>query len=301
MIAESDWPRTREAIKNRLLQWIDTAGETEEGRHQLARMLAEFDHPVSFSDSSPTNDALPHASTAAEMTQQAAAASLHGLGQITRDLTALRHELKLNTKQNRSLSDAFASDAQRIVAASDALLEQLRENSIQTSVDPSDAEQQERRVDASTSDMNRSAVTAVIEVDEALTRLTQAFETVLQDSPVLPSTSSTGWLGRRKIEQQEQRWQDAWKSRNQTLEGLAEGLRLTAQRMSQQLASLNIQRVGIVGDAFDPQTMQVLEVQPSSEQPVGTVLRILRTGYQQGTWLIRPAQVVTAQVVTPDS
>jgi exonuclease VII large subunit len=235
------------------------------------------------------------------MTQQAAAASLHGLGQITRDLTALRHELKLNTKQNRSLSDAFASDAQRIVAASDALLEQLRENSIQTSVDPSDAEQQERRVDASTSDMNRSAVTAVIEVDEALTRLTQAFETVLQDSPVLPSTSSTGWLGRRKIEQQEQRWQDAWKSRNQTLEGLAEGLRLTAQRMSQQLASLNIQRVGIVGDAFDPQTMQVLEVQPSSEQPVGTVLRILRTGYQQGTWLIRPAQVVTAQVVTPDS
>ncbi|WDQ15111.1 nucleotide exchange factor GrpE [Rhodopirellula sp. P2] len=292
--ADDDWPQTRAAIKDRFLAWIDTAGETDHGRQQLARMLAELDQQENSDASAPT-------AAQAEATQQAAAASLHGLGQITRDLTALRHELKLNTKQNRSLSDTLASDAERIVAASDALLEQLHENSTRTTAGQSTTGKQVSPADASMSETTRSAITAIVEVDEALSRLTQAFEAAVQDCPTPPSTLGTGWFGRRKFEQHEQLWQTAWQSRNQSLNGLAEGLRLTTQRMSQQLASLNIERVGAPGDAFDPQTMQVLEVQPSSEHPVGTVLRVLRTGYQQGTWLIRPAQVVTAQAITANS
>ena len=278
--------------KDRLLEWIDTAGETYHGRQQMASMLAELDHQWNSDASAPPHAALPHAP---------AAASLHGLGQITRDLTALRHELKLNTKQNRSLSDTLASDAERIVAASDALLEQLRENSTRTTAGQSPTGQQVSPADASMSETTRSAITAIVEVDEALSRLTQAFEAAVRDCPEPPTTVATGWFGRRKLEEHEQLWQTAWQSRNQSLNGLAEGLRLTTQRMSQQLASLNIQRVGVAGDAFDPQTMQVLEVQPSSEHPIGTVLRVLRTGYQQATWLIRPAQVVTAQAVTTNS
>ncbi|MAP07274.1 MAG: nucleotide exchange factor GrpE [Rhodopirellula sp.] len=290
--AEDDWPQTRAAIKDRLLEWIDTAGETDHGRQQLARMLAELDHQENSDESAPPHAALPNAPVAA---------SLHGLGQITRDLTALRHELKLNTKQNRSLSDTLASDAERIVAASDALLEQLRENSTRTTAGKSATAQQVSPADALMSETTRSAITAIVEVDEALSRLTHAFEAAVQDCPVPPTMSATGWFGRRKLEEHEQLWQTAWQSRNQSLNGLAEGLRLTTQRMSQQLASLNIQHVGAAGDTFDPQTMQVLEVQPSSEHPVGTVLRVLRTGYQQAAWLIRPAQVVTAQAVTTNS
>ncbi len=263
------WQAMRQALLARVSAWIDTVAETDEGRDQLAELLQGLERSVDNNQ----QDA------ASEIDHDAVRQTLSGLCQMTGELTALRHDLKSNIKQSRAFAEKLAGDAQRIVSASSAVLDDL----VARGTQPIDNH-----------DPNRDLVISVVELDEAMTRLCDAFESTIQVAAQPPSQPSPPWHARGAVQRHHDAWMNAWQSQQGAYSGLADGLRLTIERLSAQLRKLHIERIGSPHDTFDPHTMQVLEVMPSPDHPPGTVLRVLRPGYKQNAWVIRPAQVVTS-------
>jgi molecular chaperone GrpE len=61
------------------------------------------------------------------------------------------------------------------------------------------------------------------------------------------------------------------------------------------LARQGVERVGTVGDRFDPELHEAISVQTSDEVPERTVLDVARSGYRHGERVLRPAQVVVSR------
>ena len=55
----------------------------------------------------------------------------------------------------------------------------------------------------------------------------------------------------------------------------------------------------VVGSMFDHATEEALQREPS-DQPEGTVLRVIRKGYKLKDRLLRPANVVVAETPEPE-
>jgi molecular chaperone GrpE len=76
----------------------------------------------------------------------------------------------------------------------------------------------------------------------------------------------------------------------------AEGLRAVLEQMDSVLARHGAQRIGAVGDRFDPERHEAIAAQTTDEAPDRTVLAVERSGYALGDRVIRPAQVVVARM-----
>lgn len=77
---------------------------------------------------------------------------------------------------------------------------------------------------------------------------------------------------------------------------VAKGFSLAVQQLEGALATHGLKPVVALGQPFDPARHEALSQEVSSEQPEGTVLRVLRTGWMLHERLLRPAGVV---VVAP--
>lgn len=77
---------------------------------------------------------------------------------------------------------------------------------------------------------------------------------------------------------------------------VAKGFALAVQQLEGALATHGLKPVVALGQPFDPARHEALSQEASSEQPEGTVLRVLRTGWMLHERLLRPAGVV---VVAP--
>jgi molecular chaperone GrpE len=75
----------------------------------------------------------------------------------------------------------------------------------------------------------------------------------------------------------------------------AEGLRAVLEQMEAILARQGVERVGAVGESFDPERHDAVAVVPSAEVPDRTVLEVARSGFSLGDRVLRPAQVVVAR------
>jgi molecular chaperone GrpE len=73
---------------------------------------------------------------------------------------------------------------------------------------------------------------------------------------------------------------------------LREGSALTLQRLDELLASHRVRPIAALGQALDPQSMHAVGIEWAPEAAEGVVLRELRRGYQQGTVLLRTAEVI---------
>jgi molecular chaperone GrpE len=51
------------------------------------------------------------------------------------------------------------------------------------------------------------------------------------------------------------------------------------------------------GDTFDPAEQEALYYQPTTDQPSGAILSVIRSGYRTADRVLRPAQVVVAQPI----
>jgi molecular chaperone GrpE len=80
---------------------------------------------------------------------------------------------------------------------------------------------------------------------------------------------------------------------------LFEGLRAVLEQMEAILARHGVERVGEVGEPFDPERHEAIGVQPSHEVPDGTVLEIARSGFRAGDRVLRPAEVVVSRREEP--
>ncbi len=76
--------------------------------------------------------------------------------------------------------------------------------------------------------------------------------------------------------------------------GLAEGLRLVAQRLEESLSDLGLEPIEAVGEVFDPRFHEALLQLPNTDAKKGVVVQELQRGYRLGERVIRPSKVAVA-------
>jgi molecular chaperone GrpE len=74
------------------------------------------------------------------------------------------------------------------------------------------------------------------------------------------------------------------------------GLRSVLGQMEAILARYGVQRVGSVGEPFDPARHEAVEVRERDDVPDRTIVDVVRSGYAVGGRVVRPALVVVSRV-----
>ncbi|MEM7782224.1 MAG: nucleotide exchange factor GrpE [Planctomycetota bacterium] len=74
-------------------------------------------------------------------------------------------------------------------------------------------------------------------------------------------------------------------------DGLVEGVRMVAGQINAALANHGCKKIEAVGQPFDPNLHQALQMQPSEDFPANTVMMNLRAGYQLHERVVRHSQV----------
>jgi len=74
-------------------------------------------------------------------------------------------------------------------------------------------------------------------------------------------------------------------------DGLAEGVKLVAQQVTTVLEKHGCKKIDSVGQTFDPNLHQALQMQASEDFEANTVMMDLRTGYRLHDRVVRPSQV----------
>lgn len=78
-------------------------------------------------------------------------------------------------------------------------------------------------------------------------------------------------------------------------EALRDAAALTLERLQSVLNEWGVERIGRIGEPFDPQRMTVMQVRPNAEFEPGTVLEINRSGYGLRGQVKATAQVTVAR------
>ena len=82
---------------------------------------------------------------------------------------------------------------------------------------------------------------------------------------------------------------------------LFDGLRAVLDQVESILERQGVRRIGAVGEPFDPNRHEAVEVRQAGDAPANTVLDVVRSGFARGDRVLRPAQVVVARAERPDS
>jgi molecular chaperone GrpE len=73
------------------------------------------------------------------------------------------------------------------------------------------------------------------------------------------------------------------------------GLRALLEQMEATLARHGVRRVGEVGERFDPELHEAIDVRATDEFDENTIVGVARSGFALGDRALRPAQVVVAR------
>ncbi len=77
--------------------------------------------------------------------------------------------------------------------------------------------------------------------------------------------------------------------------GILEGIEMVYQELLRVLEKNGVERIGAVGEPFDPEIHEAVAVTPRSGYPADTVVEEVRAGFVKDGKLLRPASVVVAQ------
>ncbi|HVA45281.1 MAG TPA: nucleotide exchange factor GrpE [Pirellulales bacterium] len=211
-----------------------------------------------------------------------------GLFRLVEEFTALKHEVKLQTRSSRGLEEQSATLVDSLRQAIEAL----------RSIGPKEEQ--------AAWSAGKALALALAELDDSLDRGRQQTE-----KAVLRLTSEPGeavglaaeffaaqsWFARllhrdyhrRLLESFEQA--DRPPQRAALLEALLDGYRLIQKRLTQILADEGVMRIDTVGCTVDPERMVVVEVADDPGMPGGTVCDELRRGYTWKGRVLRYAEV----------
>jgi molecular chaperone GrpE len=73
-----------------------------------------------------------------------------------------------------------------------------------------------------------------------------------------------------------------------------EGIKLVHRQFQTALERVDVTAIEALGHAFDPNLHEAIG-QEESDQPAGTIVKVLQTGYKMGDRLLRPVLVVVAK------
>jgi molecular chaperone GrpE len=76
---------------------------------------------------------------------------------------------------------------------------------------------------------------------------------------------------------------------------VGDGLRAVRDQIESTLARQGVERTGEVGEAFDPERHEAVDVRPAADVPDRTVAEVIRPGYVRDGRVLRPALVAVAQ------
>ena len=217
-----------------------------------------------------------------------------GIIDLIEEFTALRHEVKLQTKSGRSLIDQ--SDA--TVLALRQAVERIR------AVEAKDAQAvwgAGKALAEALADLDEALLRGEREIDrarrqiaeESLSRLQSNLETVYR---------RRSWFKRRLLRTYHHEVIETIRidgpARAQLFDSFLEGYRLISNRLRRVLASEQIAHISCEGKPVDPELMTVIEVVDEPRNAPGTVVKELRRGYTWRGRLIRYAEVQAVRGVT---
>lgn len=82
--------------------------------------------------------------------------------------------------------------------------------------------------------------------------------------------------------------------RDPNSQGFAQGVQMVAQQISQTLQNHGCKKIEAVGQPFDPNLHQAVQMQPPGDAPPNTVIADLRPGFTLHDRVIRPSQVAVS-------
>jgi len=210
-----------------------------------------------------------------------------GLYRLAEEFTALRHEVKLQTRSVRNLEEQTAA----AIAALDRAAAQFR------AVEADEAAAAQRAA--------TPLVETLVELDEALRRgrtmMHSARRRIAEESPLVlqrqleelarRQPAWKRWLCRGWRREVVERAGEVGRSHREVLDALAEGYELIFGRLQKAMARECIERIECVGQPVDPRRMNVVEVIEDPSRAPGTVIEELRPGYLWKGKLFRFAEV----------
>jgi molecular chaperone GrpE len=213
-----------------------------------------------------------------------------GLERLVEEFTALRHELKLQTRGSRALEERLEASMLTLAEAAGLLRAAA-------------ASEASSRTEAA----DRAFASALADLDEALERAREQWKKNLArlsgDASAIISELDAAYAGqswwqrrstaayhsqvRERIQAAEARSRS---DRQALLTALLSGYDLIQQRLARTMASAGVTRIPAVGRPVDPERMVVVEAVDAAGEP-GHVIDEIRRGYTWKGGLLRPAEV----------
>jgi molecular chaperone GrpE len=210
-----------------------------------------------------------------------------GIIDLVEEFTALRQEVKLQTKSSRGLSE----QADTTLAALRQAIEEFR------SVEPKEAQ--------AAWTAGKALAEGLADLDEAIDRgyreIERARQQIADESPRALETAlnqlhrGRSWIRRRLLRRYHNEVLEIVQrdslSRHELFDSFLEGYGLIQKRLRRAMASEQVNRIPCEGRVVDPELMTVLEVIDLSGHRPGTVTKELRRGYTWKGRVIRYAEV----------
>ncbi len=236
-----------------------------------------------------SHNTTPNDNTASAVSEEVPAVGMLGAIDIVEAFTALRQELKLQVRSGRETQQALSDGLQRI------------EQRIATAqATPAGAQSSE----------SRKLAEAIADIDENLQRAVESLTKNFTAQKALPAwltsfdatVAQASWLARylatntitalrRILEQAEQETLAPEKSHSTTLQGFE----LLMTRVRRQMQQAEIERVDVLGEPFDAEIMNAIDMIDAPTVAKAHVAEQLRPAYRWRGNLLRYADVRLAK------
>jgi molecular chaperone GrpE len=219
-----------------------------------------------------------------------------GLYRLVEEFTALRHELKLQTRSTRGLQE----QAESLLPPLRQAIEQFR------AVEPREAQ--------AAWAAGRPLAEALADLDAALDRGRAEIEKArhgLIDEPAAAVAAELdalfarqSWFRRRRVRTYHEEVKEVLRghgpeSRRALFDALLEGYGLIQSRLRRTMAAEQLQRIDCIGRPVDPERMTVVEVVDDGRQAPGVVIDEVRRGYTWRGRVLRYAEVRATRTPPP--
>ena len=219
-----------------------------------------------------------------------------GLYRLVEEFTALRHELKLQTKSTRGLQE----QTEALVPALRQAIEQFR------AVEPREAQAAwaaSKPLAEALADLDEALDRGRVEIEKARRRLVEkpAVEVVAALDALFVRQS---WLRRPWVRSYHEQAREIVlrhgpEARRPLFDALLEGYGLIQARLRRAMGAEQLRRIDCLGHPVDPELMTVVEVVDDPERPPGQVVEEVRWGYTWRGRVLRYAEVRASRSPAP--
>lgn len=231
---------------------------------------------------------------------------------LVAQFTALRHEVNLQTKATRTSVEQTGAVLQQLEGA----LQELRER-------PAEVTDEAGPLLKALVDVYDNLALALRQVERQRAAIDQPLDDLVDGTtvPDVPNEADAGRVAVRsgvwgrlfgasanqppphadpsvalqRAREQRDRTVEAARLVRSSFDGLLAGYRMSLARVDRAIDQTGLEPIAAVGERFDPELMEVVEVVGDTGRPAGEVVEEVRRGYLRGEVVYRYAQVKVAR------